>query len=69
MSDLKGAGKRFKARYGKKLRNKFIEVERKKKKLYKCPKCNRIKVKRVFAGVWQCKNCNTKFAGKAYSFN
>jgi len=39
------------------------------RKLHKCPYCNKIKVKRVALGIWQCKKCNAKFAGKAYSIS
>lgn len=63
----KGSGKRFGVRYGKKLRDKVSAVDAKKKALYKCPKCNKIKVRRLFTGIWKCGSCETKFAGKAYS--
>ena len=64
----KGSGKRFGVRYGKVIRDKVSAIEAKQRKKYKCPSCNALKLKRVFAGVWYCKKCDTKFAGRAYSF-
>ena len=64
----KSSGKRFGTRYGKNLRERVGDIDKKKRKLYKCPHCNKTKIKRLFIGIWQCKNCKTKFAGKAYSF-
>jgi large subunit ribosomal protein L37Ae len=64
----KAAGK-FGARYGKKLRvdyNKFYESAKTK---YTCPNCSKEKsVIRLSWGVWECKNCKTKFASGAYEF-
>lgn len=62
-----GSAKRFGARYGRKTKLKFSKVETEQRKLHKCPYCNKIAVKRVALGIWQCKKCNVKFAGKAYS--
>jgi large subunit ribosomal protein L37Ae len=54
--------------YGKKLRLKTAEVKKKSKKLYKCPSCSRVAVKREANGVWKCRKCNTKFASGAFEF-
>ncbi|MAG47040.1 50S ribosomal protein L37ae [archaeon] len=62
-----GSAGRFGVRYSRKIREKVSEIEKKSRSLHKCPYCNKIKVKRVFAGIWQCKSCNNKFAGKAYT--
>jgi|TARA_B100002003_G_scaffold149320_1_gene138433 large subunit ribosomal protein L37Ae len=62
-----GSAKRFGARYGRKTKEKFAKVEKEQRKLHKCPYCNNIKVKRIAVGIWNCKKCNAKFAGKAYS--
>jgi large subunit ribosomal protein L37Ae len=64
----KGAG-RFGARYGSRLKEKFLEVESRQKKKYKCPLCLKPSVKRVSYGIWHCNKCDTKFAGKAYSLS
>ena len=59
---------RFGTRYGARIRHQVAEIEKKQKALYLCPSCSRSKVKRIAIGIWQCMNCNHKFAGKAYSF-
>jgi len=62
-----GSAKRFGARYGRKLREKYSLVESHHRMAHKCPECARDKVKRIAAGIWQCKHCNAKIAGKAYT--
>ena len=61
-----GTSGRFGVRYGRKLRKRVADIEGKMKMWHKCPYCNKPKVKREFAGVWQCKSCKAKFTGKAY---
>ena len=63
-----GTAGRFGTRYGARIRHQVAEIEKKQRKLYPCPNCLKVKVKRLAAGIWQCKKCNTKFASKAYSF-
>jgi len=62
-----GSVKRFGARYGRKTKLKFSKVETEQRKLHKCPYCSKVAVKRVALGIWQCRKCDAKFAGKAYS--
>lgn len=62
-----GSAKRFGARYGRKTKLKFSKVETEQRKLHKCPYCSKIAVKRVAMGIWQCRKCDAKFTGKAYS--
>ena len=62
----KSAG-RYGSRYGRKKRSKVASVESKQKGWHKCPYCNKDRVKRVSTGIWQCRKCNTKFAGGAYT--
>jgi len=57
---------RFGVRYGKRIRQRVIDIEKRQRKPQKCPSCHRFSVKRLAAGIWQCKKCNLKFAGKAY---
>ena len=64
-----GSVKRFGARYGRKLKLKFSAIEAEQRKLHKCPYCSKIAVKRVAVGIWKCRKCNAKFAGKAYSIS
>ena len=61
-----GSAGRFGVRYGRKLRKKIFEVEKKQKKKHECPKCHKLTVKRLAVGIWHCKKCSNKFAGKAY---
>ena len=62
-----GSVKRFGARYGRKPKLKFSKIEIEQRRLHKCPYCNKVAVKRVAVGIWNCRKCNAKFAGKAYS--
>ena len=62
-----GSVKRFGARYGRKLKIKFSKIETEQRKLHKCPYCSKTAVKRVAVGIWKCRKCYAKFAGKAYS--
>lgn len=57
---------RFQARYGVRARTRVRNVEILQKAKHICPSCGHKKVKRVSTGIWQCKKCETKFAGGAY---
>jgi large subunit ribosomal protein L37Ae len=63
----KSSTKRFGARYGRTVKDKFAKIEGEQRKLHKCPYCRKIAVKRISTGIWYCKKCNAKFAGKAYT--
>jgi large subunit ribosomal protein L37Ae len=63
---LKSA-KRFGARYGKSLKQKVAKIEAEQRKKHKCPFCSAVAVRRVAAGIWNCKKCDSKFTGKAYT--
>ncbi|MEK6887737.1 MAG: hypothetical protein AABX14_02200 [Candidatus Aenigmatarchaeota archaeon] len=56
------------ARYGKKLRVKLREIQKKSTKKYKCPSCSRTAIKRESNGVWECSKCGTKYASGAFEF-
>lgn len=62
-----GSAKRFGARYGRNIRKKITEIEKKQKKTQICPYCKRKAVKRIAAGIWFCNKCKAKFAGNAYT--
>jgi large subunit ribosomal protein L37Ae len=62
-----GSVKRFGARYGRKLKERFGKIEMEQRKKQKCPYCSAFKVKRIAVGIWECRKCNAKFTGKAYS--
>ncbi|MFH1456245.1 MAG: 50S ribosomal protein L37ae [archaeon] len=61
-----GSVGRFGARYGRKMRNKVQAIEKIQYSKQKCPYCNQLTVKRISSGIWHCKKCDSKFAGKAY---
>jgi len=59
--------KRFGARYGRKPKAKFHLIEVMQRAKQNCPSCQKKGVKRVAAGIWECRKCAAKFAGKAYT--
>ncbi|MEM5802203.1 MAG: 50S ribosomal protein L37ae [Candidatus Aenigmatarchaeota archaeon] len=61
-----GTAGRFRAGYGKKIREKIAEIEKIQKQKHICPYCGRPKVKRVAKGIWECKKCGNKFTGLCY---
>jgi len=65
--NLPKSTKRFGSRYGRRVRLKFGLIERQYLKKQKCPYCNKMGVKKLSAGIWQCTKCNSKFTGKAYT--
>ncbi len=63
----KSAG-RFGSRYGKRVRDKLVNVESKQRKKQVCPFCKKPGVKRLSNGIWQCqrKKCAKKFASNTF---
>ena len=61
-----GPSGKYGARYGAKIREKIVAVEKMRDAMYKCPACAKPGVRRISAGIWVCKKCGQKFAGKAY---
>ena len=61
-----GSAGRFGPRYGRKLKQAISEVEKKQKAKHECPSCRKLTLKRLAVGIWECKKCANKFAGKAY---
>jgi large subunit ribosomal protein L37Ae len=61
------AMKRFGARYGRKMKERFGKIEKEQRKYHKCPYCAAVKVKRLAIGIWNCRKCGAKFTGKAYT--
>lgn len=66
MTKKVGSAGRFGVRYGRKIRQRIIDIEQKQKAKHQCPYCNKWTVKRLAAGIWECKKCSNKFTGKAY---
>jgi len=62
-----GTAGRFGARYGSRIRHQVSEIEKKQRQRFLCPSCFHTQVKRLASGIWQCRKCSTKFAGKAYT--
>ncbi|MBA3043781.1 MAG: 50S ribosomal protein L37ae [Candidatus Thermoplasmatota archaeon] len=61
-----GLSAKFGARYGVSVKSRLKTVEMKAKKKYTCPKCSYTSVRRVSAGIWECRHCGLKFTGGAY---
>ena len=61
--------KRFGSRYGVTIRNKFGKIEAAQRAMYDCPSCGAKRVKRLNAGIWQCKKCGHKVAGRAFTLS
>jgi large subunit ribosomal protein L37Ae len=61
------AMKRFGARYGRTVKTNFGKIETEQRKLHKCPYCNKTSVKRLAVGIWNCRKCDAKFTGRAYT--
>jgi len=59
-----GSVGRYGTRIGGKVRRETKKIEDKSRQ-NKCPACGR-KVRRISAGIWECKSCRLKFAGRAY---
>lgn len=62
-----GSAGRFGPRYGLKIRRRVVAVEKQQRAKQKCPVCKLGNVKRVSMGIYICKKCNSKMAGKAYT--
>ena len=63
-----GSAGRFRAGYGKSVREKLANLEVKQRVKQVCPFCKRT-AKRLSNGIWQCKKCSKKFASDTYYLN
>jgi large subunit ribosomal protein L37Ae len=61
-----GTTGRFGVRYGTRVKKKLRPIEAEQKRPHMCPECKRMSLKRVTAGIWECKKCGAKIAGGAY---
>ena len=59
-----GTAGRFGVRYGKRIRENIAKAEAVKK--HACPNCFKMVFKRESKGIWLCRKCGLKVAGKAY---
>jgi large subunit ribosomal protein L37Ae len=62
-----GVVKRFGARYGRRVKERFGQVESELRKKHMCPYCHKRGVKRIAAGIWECRKCSAEFTGAAYT--
>ena len=62
-----GSTGRFGARYGLGVKQRVLDIEKKQKASYECPSCHKLKLKRLGSGIWQCKSCEIKVAGRSYT--
>ncbi|MBN1156117.1 50S ribosomal protein L37ae [Candidatus Woesearchaeota archaeon] len=60
-------GKRFGPRYGGSLKNVFAGIEKQQRSKQLCQYCRNTQVKRIAAGIWECRKCKAKFTGRAYT--
>ena len=58
---------KYGARYGSTLRKRIKPIEESQHSKYVCCSCGKKTVKRVCVGIWQCRACDRKFAGAAYT--
>lgn len=58
---------KYGTRYGSTLRKRIKPIEIAQHSKYVCNACGKKTVRRLCVGIWQCKGCNHKFAGAAYS--
>ena len=62
-----GTAGRFGSRYGRKVRYNVRVTEKLLREKQECPNCGKNKIKRVAPGIFECKACNARVAGKAYT--
>ena len=62
-----GTAGRYGPRYGRKIRYKVRTVEKLQRERQECPNCGKVKVKRLASGIYECKACNAKVTGNAYT--
>jgi len=62
-----GSVKRLGTRYGRTVRFKLGKIEAEQRKKHKCPYCSYVQVRRLSAGIWNCKKCGATFTNKAYT--
>lgn len=56
-------------RYGAEIRKQEGKVMAAKRASYACPQCGKQAVRRTSNSLWQCKSCQSTFAGGAYSLS
>ena len=62
-----GTSGRLGPRYGRKTRFKVRTVEAQQRSKQECPNCSKPKIKRLSQGIYECRACNAKMTGRAYT--
>ncbi|MEM3422389.1 MAG: hypothetical protein QXF35_03640 [Candidatus Bilamarchaeaceae archaeon] len=55
-------------KYGARIRKLYDAAIKAKNTRYECPKCHKKNLRRKGTALWECKSCEARFAGGAYSF-
>jgi large subunit ribosomal protein L37Ae len=58
---------KFGSRYGLSVKKQIKAIETNKSSRFVCPRCMKTNVRRVSSGIWECRSCNHKFVGGAYT--
>lgn len=66
MTKKVGSSGRFGPKYGKGVRDEIVAIERESKKVYECPSCHKMGLKRSSSGIWVCMKCGKRFTGKSF---
>ncbi len=61
-----GSTGRFRAGYGKRAKEKILEIEKKQRKKQPCPYCKKNAARRIAKGIWLCTACGKKFTSSSY---
>ena len=56
-------------RYGIRIRQRVLEIDRARGKPAACPHCSTITIARIASGVYECRRCGTRYASQAYVFS
>jgi len=57
---------RYGSRYGLRIRKSVLAIDILKRTKWECPDCLKKTLRREAAGIWKCRKCSLKLAGKAY---
>ena len=60
---------KYGTRYGSSHRKVIHKIEIAQHSKYECSFCGKTTVKRQAVGIWNCKHCNVKMAGGAYTLS
>ena len=61
-----GSSGKYGPRYGRRSKKVSASIEAKLKQKHECPNCERKTLRRITAGIWECRKCKLKTIGGAY---